>query len=145
MELTLSAYGIAKALGLDETLIQHLLAKAGVKNIRPSKDTYTRKEVFLLVEYFIERAAMEEARKLVDFEKTVEFQMIPEKPSHDSKKHDLASFAIYYVPEPWLGPLLEEYSYFPVNKTGEEKEFREESFQVMERILTELRARKLID
>jgi len=143
--LELTASQIGNTLGFDETTIQHLLIKAGVKEVKPSEDSYTRKEVFKLVEYFIDKSAMKEARLLSDFEKSVEFQYIPKYPDPLYLKPNYEEFLTQYVPDPWSRYLFMQFVTHTISETVEEKEFEKECRDVMFRIKQELRERKIIE
>jgi hypothetical protein len=143
--LELTASQIANTLGLDETIIQNLLIKAGVKEVRPSDESYHRKDVFKLVEYFIDKSAMKEARMLADFEKRVEFQQIPEHPDPLYLKPTYEQFIMFYVPDPWGRYKFMQFVTHSISDTDETKEFDKECMDVMNRIRQELRDRKIIE
>jgi hypothetical protein len=142
--LELTASQIANTLGLDEITIQNLLIKAGVKEVRPSDESYHRKDVFKLVEYFIDKSAMKEARMLADFEKSVEFQNIPKYPDPLNQKPNKEEFVIRYVPNPWFRFLMWQFATYSVPNSDEAIEFNKECWEVLHRIKQELIDRKLI-
>ena len=140
--LGLTAAEIAKALSLDEQLIKNLFIKAGVKEIRPSKESYTRTEVYQLIEYLIDKSAMDEARTLIGYEKCVEFQLIPDRMDPKFQEPTIEEIMSCYVPEPW-GTELNYYLLFNEFFLFGQLPDRE-CYQVFCNVRDEFRKRKLI-
>lgn len=139
----LTASEIAKVLHLEEKIVQNMFVKAGAVKVRENTQSYTRKEVMQLAEYLIDKSAINEAKLLLDYEKSVEFQMIPKHPDPLYQNPDKDEFVARYVPDPWgweLTLMFNDFAYI----SYADKEFGQECWEVLFRIKTELLDRKLI-